>query len=76
MELHMNPSNEEIAHKLVDIYFRAIALPREKRSMELDDVLKAYQHTLKRLEKETVSQSMPSSHSATLEMIAKEVKGE
>ncbi|MFH0715108.1 MAG: hypothetical protein V1847_04810 [Candidatus Diapherotrites archaeon] len=74
----MKSSNEKIASELVSIYFENVARHSRKRSMELDDLVKAYHHALARLDEERVQVKIlePSPHSKTLELIAKEVKGE
>lgn len=41
---------EEIAIRLLDIYFKEIARHGFKRSLSLDEVLKAYQYILSKLD--------------------------
>lgn len=43
-------SNEEIAARIVDVYFKEIARFGFKRSLNLDEVINAYYYTLSKLE--------------------------
>lgn len=42
-------SNEEVATKIVQIYFKEIARLGYKRSLKLDEVINAYYYTLSKL---------------------------
>ena len=49
----MKITNEEMAYRLVKLYFDEIARLGVKRSLDLDSVMQAYYYTLERLENKT-----------------------
>lgn len=42
-------SNEEVAARIVDVYFKEVARLGFKRSLKLDEVINAYYYTLSKL---------------------------
>ena len=50
----MTLADEELAAKIVKVYFREVARIGFKRSLTLDEVINAYYYTLSRLEQKEV----------------------